>query len=123
LDAGKILFGTLFLDGVLRGEVEPFVTVIAGIGTAMLFFVFGIWLTTKKNDKGVTDEFGLYVDLCHSDYLAAACGHGNLRHMARASERRIPQNPRTRIGVNLTQKLRAPQFADPACRQSPRQGI
>jgi hypothetical protein len=52
LDIGKILFGTLFLGGVLRGEVEPLVTVIAGIGTAMLFFVFGIWLTTKKKDKG-----------------------------------------------------------------------
>ncbi|GHV41741.1 hypothetical protein AGMMS49546_18300 [Spirochaetia bacterium] len=53
VNLGQVIFGTLFLGGVLRGEVSQYIMVLSGIVGATIFIVLGLLLSAKeKEDKG-----------------------------------------------------------------------
>jgi hypothetical protein len=52
VNIGQMVFGTLFLGGVLRGEVPQYIMVVAGVLGAMIFIGIGLLLSAKeKYDK------------------------------------------------------------------------
>ena len=53
LDCGKLVFAGIFLGGVLRGEIPHIVLIAGGFVVAVLFFMIGLWWTTKekKNEE------------------------------------------------------------------------
>jgi len=53
LDLGKLVFGSIFLGGVLRGEIPQTILVIGGFGVATLFCIIGLFRITieKKNEE------------------------------------------------------------------------
>jgi len=53
IDLGKLVFGSMFLGGVLRGEVPQFIMVTGGFFITVLFCSIGLWWTSneKKKDK------------------------------------------------------------------------
>ncbi|GHV89346.1 hypothetical protein AGMMS50267_17060 [Spirochaetia bacterium] len=52
VNIGQMVFGTLFLGGVLRGEVPQYIMVVSGVIGAMLFTTVGLLLSAKeKQDK------------------------------------------------------------------------
>ncbi|GHV81208.1 hypothetical protein AGMMS49944_29990 [Spirochaetia bacterium] len=52
VNLGQVVFGTLFLGGVLRGEVPQYIMVLSGIVGATVFIVLGLLLSAKeKEDK------------------------------------------------------------------------
>jgi len=48
INLGQLIFGTLFLGSILRGEVPKFIMMIAGIVGAMLFIVVGLLASAKE---------------------------------------------------------------------------
>nr|AGS52925.1 hypothetical protein [uncultured bacterium contig00019] len=48
INLGQVVFGTLFLGGVLRGEIPHFIMIVAGGISAMLLLVFGIMFSVKE---------------------------------------------------------------------------
>ena len=49
LDLGKLTFGSLFLGGILRGELPQVIMIVGGFITATSFCVLGIrWMTKIK---------------------------------------------------------------------------
>ena len=51
VDLGKLIFGSLFLGGILRGELPQVIVIMGGFTVAVLFCAVGIrWVSTK--DKG-----------------------------------------------------------------------
>jgi len=48
LNFGQILFATLFLGGVLRGELPPYLMMLSGAASAIVFVVVGLLLTVKE---------------------------------------------------------------------------
>jgi len=48
INLGQVVFGTLFLGGVLRGEIPHYIMVVTGIIGAMLLLSLGIILSTKR---------------------------------------------------------------------------
>jgi len=48
INLGQLMFGTLFLGSVLRGEVPQYIMMIAGFLGAVLLIVFGLLLSTKE---------------------------------------------------------------------------
>ena len=55
LDLGKLIFGAIFLGGILRGEVPQLLLVVSGFSVALIFFTVGILFTTKKkNNEDIT---------------------------------------------------------------------
>ena len=49
LDLGKLVFGSIFLGGVLRGEIPHAVLVIGGFAVATIFCIIGLlWVTKEK---------------------------------------------------------------------------
>ncbi|MCL2412419.1 MAG: hypothetical protein FWC97_12345 [Treponema sp.] len=48
LDLGKLVFGSIFLGGVLRGEIPQTILVIAGFSGAAIFCICGLFLSAKK---------------------------------------------------------------------------
>ena len=55
LDLGKLVFGSIFLGGVLRGEIPQGVLVIGGFTTATIFCIIGI-LCIKKEKINVEEK-------------------------------------------------------------------
>jgi len=48
INFGQILFATLFLGGVLRGELPPYLMMLSGAISALLFVFLGLLLTAKE---------------------------------------------------------------------------
>jgi len=51
-DIGKLIFGSMFLGGVLRGELPQDILIIAGFTGAVIFCVAGLILAAKKKNIG-----------------------------------------------------------------------
>ena len=52
LDIGKLVFGSIFLGGILRGEIPHAILVIGGITVAAIFCIIGLLLGTKEKKNG-----------------------------------------------------------------------
>jgi len=52
LDLGKLVFGSIFLGGVLRGELPQGVLVIGGFTTAIIFCTIGLICISKEKKNG-----------------------------------------------------------------------
>ena len=50
-DIGKLIFGSIFLGGVLRGEVPQTILLISGFIGATIFCFVGLVLAVKKKDN------------------------------------------------------------------------
>jgi len=51
LDIGKLVFGSIFLGGVLRGEVPQGMLIIGGFTTAIIFCTVGLlWISKEKKN-------------------------------------------------------------------------
>ena len=46
IDLGKLVFGSMFLGGVLRGEIPQFIMVVGGFFKTALFCFIGLWWTS-----------------------------------------------------------------------------
>ena len=51
-DIGKLVFGSIFLGGVLRGEIPQGVLVIGVFTGAAIFCIVGLLLAVRKKDNG-----------------------------------------------------------------------
>ena len=51
-DIGKLIFGSMFLGGVLRGELPQDILIIAGFTGAVIFCVAGLILAARKKNMG-----------------------------------------------------------------------
>ena len=52
IDLGKIVFGSIFLGGFLRGEVPHTILVISGFVATVIFFIIGLlWVSKEKKIK------------------------------------------------------------------------
>jgi len=48
IDMGKLIFGSIFLGGILRGEIPQAILAIGGIVIAIALLAAGILLVTKR---------------------------------------------------------------------------
>ena len=51
LDLGKLVFGGIILGGILRGGVSHIILIASGSVIAVLFFIFGLYMTAKENKE------------------------------------------------------------------------
>jgi len=51
IDLGKLIFGSIFLAGVLRGEVPQAIMVAGGFLAAASFCAVGLWWVSKGRRK------------------------------------------------------------------------
>jgi uncharacterized membrane protein YraQ (UPF0718 family) len=50
LDLGKLVFGGMFIAGILRGELPQTAIIMSGLALAIVGFVLGLlWTTKEKN--------------------------------------------------------------------------
>ncbi|MDR2718433.1 MAG: hypothetical protein LBB89_10300 [Treponema sp.] len=47
LDIGKLVFGGMFIAGILRGELPQAMIIMGGLVLAIVTFIFGLLLTTR----------------------------------------------------------------------------
>ena len=52
LDLGKLVFGSIFLGGVLRGEIPQTTLLFAGFTGAAVFCVIGLLFVAKEKNIG-----------------------------------------------------------------------
>ena len=52
IDLGKLVFGSMFLGGVLRGEIPPLVMVTGGFLVSALFCFIGLFWTSGEKANG-----------------------------------------------------------------------
>ena len=52
IDVGKLIFGSIFLGSILRGEISQVILMISGFATALALIVAGVLLVTKKEKNG-----------------------------------------------------------------------
>ena len=52
IDLGKLIFGSIFLGGVLRGEVPQLILVVSGFIIAILFCLVGLWAISQEKKNG-----------------------------------------------------------------------
>jgi hypothetical protein len=52
INIGQLIFGTLFLGSVLRGEVPQFLMMIAGGIGALVFIIIGLVISAKERKTG-----------------------------------------------------------------------
>jgi hypothetical protein len=52
IDLGKLVFASMFLGGVLRGEVPPVIMVTGGFIVTIMFCGVGLWAITKEKKNG-----------------------------------------------------------------------
>ena len=50
LDIGKLVFGSIFLGGVLRGDIPQNMLIIAGFIVASILCAVGLFLTARKKE-------------------------------------------------------------------------
>jgi uncharacterized membrane protein YraQ (UPF0718 family) len=48
LDLGKLVFGGMFIAGILRGELPKTTIIMSGLALAIVGFVLGLLWTTKE---------------------------------------------------------------------------
>ena len=49
IDLGKLVFGSMFLGGILRGQIPPTLMVAGGFTITALFCVVGLcWISKEK---------------------------------------------------------------------------
>jgi uncharacterized membrane protein YraQ (UPF0718 family) len=48
LDLGKLVFGGMFIAGILRGELPHTIIIMGGLALAIVGFVLGLVWTTKE---------------------------------------------------------------------------
>ena len=48
LDIGKLIFGGMFIAGILRGELPQAMIIVGGLALAIVGFAFGLLFTTKE---------------------------------------------------------------------------
>jgi uncharacterized membrane protein YraQ (UPF0718 family) len=48
LDLGKLVFGGMFIAGILRGALPQTIIIFTGLALAFAGFAFGLLLTTKE---------------------------------------------------------------------------
>ena len=51
LDLGKLVFGGIILGGILRGGVSHVMLIASGSVVAVIFFIWGLYLTAKKKKE------------------------------------------------------------------------
>jgi len=56
LDIGKLIFGGMFIAGILRGELPQTAIIMSGLMLAIVGFVIGLLLTTKEKKTGEEKE-------------------------------------------------------------------
>ena len=56
LDLGKLVFGSIFLGGVLRGEIPQKILLIAGFIGASIFCIIGLLFVAKEKDTGADEK-------------------------------------------------------------------
>ena len=49
---GKLVFGSMFLGGVLRGDVPQAIMVTGGFLITALFCFIGLWWTSREKKNG-----------------------------------------------------------------------
>ena len=52
LDLGKLVFGSIFLGGILRGEIPQAMLAIGGFAAATALCITGLFLGTKEKKNG-----------------------------------------------------------------------
>jgi len=55
LDLGKLIFGGIFIGGILRGEIPHDILIIGGFATAMVLIIAGFLLGIKEKKNGDSD--------------------------------------------------------------------
>ena len=55
LDLGKLVFGGMFIAGILRGELPQTIIIMSGLALAITGFVLGL-LWTTKDKKSVENK-------------------------------------------------------------------
>ena len=55
LDLGKLVFGGMFIAGILRGELPQAIIIFSGLALAFVGFVLGLLFTTKE-DKTIENK-------------------------------------------------------------------
>ena len=51
IDLGKLVFGSMFLGGILRGQIPPVLMVAGGFAVTAFFCIVGLWWTSKEKDN------------------------------------------------------------------------
>ena len=57
LDLDKLVFGSIFLGGILRGEIPHAILVIGGFAVATTFCIVGLFLGTREEKNGENSNF------------------------------------------------------------------
>jgi cytochrome oxidase assembly protein ShyY1 len=52
IDLGKLVFGSIFLGGVLRNEIPQSMLIIGGFAVAIVFCLIGLWWVSKEKKTG-----------------------------------------------------------------------
>jgi len=55
LDLGKLIFGGIFIGGILRGNIPHDILVIGGFATAVALIIVGFFLGIKEKKNGDSD--------------------------------------------------------------------
>jgi hypothetical protein len=50
IDLGKLAFGSLILGSILKGGIEPFLILVFGAASAILFFLIGILIIALNKE-------------------------------------------------------------------------
>jgi hypothetical protein len=50
IDMGKLLFGSLMLGSILKGDIDQFQMFIFGASSAMLLFTAGVWFVSMSKE-------------------------------------------------------------------------
>jgi len=56
LDLGKLVFGGMFIAGILRGELPQTAIILSGLTLAIIGFAVGLLLTNKEKKTGEDKE-------------------------------------------------------------------
>jgi hypothetical protein len=51
LDLGKLVFGSIFLGGIVRGEIPQTILIAAGFSAATLCCIVGLLFVIKEKDQ------------------------------------------------------------------------
>jgi hypothetical protein len=52
MDLGKLVFGSIFLGGILRGEIPHAILSIGGFAVAITFCLLGLFIGTREEKNG-----------------------------------------------------------------------
>jgi len=51
VNLGQVIFATLFLGGVIRGEIPPYLMMVIGAIAAVIFIFYGLLLSAKEQKE------------------------------------------------------------------------